>query len=319
MPRSYGKKVWIRPSGLPTIKEEMEEMEKEINDEIFKDLGNFGDIVEKSRDQILEGYCRPRNMESPPRPKEIVDVPDIPPELPSFDKSFEESKYERWAPITEYSAALEAEPVLPQVSSLLQEISDKVSHALSKTAIRTQRVLKTLTEISDAEHEEESSGSEEWTKVKAAKKKVQLKKMEANRVKADSGAVSGLTSWFVRMHPSMNSEEPNPLGKVNDYTDDPDVIKLNKLKRGVAPNANSRGQQPGGHSAATAKRSEESGEPGTVSSTSQQRAARHRLKVAEGAGSQDYGDSSSHTQERSRDPALLGSQEEIDEDTAQLE
>jgi hypothetical protein len=40
-------------------------------------LGNFGDIVELSREVILEGYVRPKGKDSPPREKEIAKIPHI--------------------------------------------------------------------------------------------------------------------------------------------------------------------------------------------------------------------------------------------------
>jgi hypothetical protein len=192
VPKSYGKKVWVKPSGLPTIKEEQEEMEKEINEEIYKDLGTFGDIVELSRDQILAGYCRPRNMESPPRPKEIVEVEEVPEEIPAFDRTFEESKYARWEGVSGHNpaATLRVQQALPQGPTLIQEISSKVSTALSRTAYRTQKMIKTLTEISDDEAEDKSTDSEQWVKFKKEKterkEKVKdnhkHKKLEKNRV-----------------------------------------------------------------------------------------------------------------------------------------
>lgn len=46
LPKFYAKKVMLKHIGLEKIKEEnVEDFDNEINEEIFKELGTFGDIV----------------------------------------------------------------------------------------------------------------------------------------------------------------------------------------------------------------------------------------------------------------------------------
>jgi hypothetical protein len=53
IPKLYKKKVYLRASNLEEIKEEdRDDFEKDLNDNLFKELGNFGDIVEMSRIQL---------------------------------------------------------------------------------------------------------------------------------------------------------------------------------------------------------------------------------------------------------------------------
>lgn len=57
---TYGKRVMIKPTGLATVMEEGSLLGDEINDSIYRELGCFGDIVEASRQEILEGFVRPQ-------------------------------------------------------------------------------------------------------------------------------------------------------------------------------------------------------------------------------------------------------------------
>ena len=75
--------------------EEKQKIADQINKEIYEELGNFGEIVERSREFILKGYARPKGLESPPRELEIIELPEIE-ELIEYDNTFEESNLERW-------------------------------------------------------------------------------------------------------------------------------------------------------------------------------------------------------------------------------
>lgn len=57
VPMTYGKRVMIKPTGLATVNED-DEFQEELNETIYRELGNFGDIAEKSRREILEGFAR---------------------------------------------------------------------------------------------------------------------------------------------------------------------------------------------------------------------------------------------------------------------
>ena len=73
----------------------MTDLEEEINASIYKELGAFGDIVELSRKQILEGYVKPKNYKTP-NLYEVTPVEDIPGEMNGFEHSFDEGSKLRW-------------------------------------------------------------------------------------------------------------------------------------------------------------------------------------------------------------------------------
>ena len=59
-PIHYNKAIKFRMNEVENIDKELkEEINDKINRDILDDLGNFGQIVELSRKQILEGYVRP--------------------------------------------------------------------------------------------------------------------------------------------------------------------------------------------------------------------------------------------------------------------
>lgn len=60
-PRYYKKKLMVKTEVLERIHDEELQMElcKQLNETLLIELGTFGDIVELSRRQLLEGYVRP--------------------------------------------------------------------------------------------------------------------------------------------------------------------------------------------------------------------------------------------------------------------
>lgn len=90
VPKSYGKKIMLKHTGLAQIKEEeIEAFEDSLNQEIFRDLGNFGDIVEKSRRQIVGDYVCPDDKE--PVVFEYYrkpEMPDLPEPMEPFETTF---------------------------------------------------------------------------------------------------------------------------------------------------------------------------------------------------------------------------------------
>ena len=91
LPSYFQRRVLVVPS---KGKSDYLEFYEEVNAAIFEELGNFGDIFEKSRRFLVEGYCRPDDKEG------VVDleVPEMEAEeeKPNFTISFEESQRRRW-------------------------------------------------------------------------------------------------------------------------------------------------------------------------------------------------------------------------------
>jgi hypothetical protein len=79
VPMTYGKRVMIKPTGLATVYEN--DGEDELNESIYRELGCFGDIVEQSRKEILDGYVRPsgKEMKKMKRRASVIlgNIPDL--------------------------------------------------------------------------------------------------------------------------------------------------------------------------------------------------------------------------------------------------
>ena len=98
VPTSYAKKIMVKKTGLQVIEEEensQDYIEKEINETIFQELGNFGDIVELSRKQILEGYVRPKRSKG--FDVKTVTILPVPQEIDRFKETFDVSSRNRWS------------------------------------------------------------------------------------------------------------------------------------------------------------------------------------------------------------------------------
>jgi hypothetical protein len=97
IPKIYGKKVKLNPKGLPYMSEdELKELQLDINETIFDELGDFGEIVELSRWHICKGYVRPKGVESPRALKEYMKEIEISKSIDSFTDEFDESNEKRW-------------------------------------------------------------------------------------------------------------------------------------------------------------------------------------------------------------------------------
>ena len=74
-------------------------MEMDLNLTIFNDLGNFGDIVERSRLEIIDGFIRPdviQGLEDIAE-FELVELEPLPKRLPNITvATFDESSKRRW-------------------------------------------------------------------------------------------------------------------------------------------------------------------------------------------------------------------------------
>ena len=70
-----------------------EKLTADLNDTIYDELGNFGDIVELSRKQILQGFVRTKQKKKIPKPPPLNPLPE---RMPSFPVPFEKSSRKRW-------------------------------------------------------------------------------------------------------------------------------------------------------------------------------------------------------------------------------
>lgn len=98
VPNYYNKRIKMRSNALETIKEEVEreDIEEQL-DAVMEQFGTYGDMVELSRKQILEGFVRPRKgIDDAEMPK----IPELEP-LPErssifFTNTFAQSSKIRW-------------------------------------------------------------------------------------------------------------------------------------------------------------------------------------------------------------------------------
>ena len=90
VPPNYDKRIYDKNQmqQLPTIVEDDENLDESINDSLYKQYGNFGQVVELSRKQILEGFVRPEGLEKPKK-KDEISIEDIPKPMPEFENTFD--------------------------------------------------------------------------------------------------------------------------------------------------------------------------------------------------------------------------------------
>ena len=85
VPSTYSKKIQIRHNGLDTIiEEDKSNVDVDINEELFKEYGTFGDIVELSRKQILEGFVRPKPKEGDYEKYSVTPIAPLPKRMEEF-------------------------------------------------------------------------------------------------------------------------------------------------------------------------------------------------------------------------------------------
>lgn len=93
MPRYYTKKVLIKKQN-----ENGEEVyDDSLNEVLYEELGTFGDIVARSRKELLEGYVCPEGKTPYQLDPELADLAALPEALPEFEQTFQASSRERWS------------------------------------------------------------------------------------------------------------------------------------------------------------------------------------------------------------------------------
>lgn len=93
-PYFYEKKVFIKHGALETIKEDS--LEESLNEELYRELGNFGSIVDISRKQILEDYCCPEGKTPLVFNPKLESLPALPGRSSGFKETFQDSSKRRW-------------------------------------------------------------------------------------------------------------------------------------------------------------------------------------------------------------------------------
>lgn len=75
----------------------------DVNEYIFNELGYFGDIVEQSRKELVEGFVREENDEIEDLDElrerfesKFKEVEKIPPRRAPFELTFDQSSFNRW-------------------------------------------------------------------------------------------------------------------------------------------------------------------------------------------------------------------------------
>ena len=94
VPATYGKKILLKTNrNLDTINEMDDE---DLNDEIYNDIGNFGDLVEKSRKDLTHNFVCPPNKNPIHFTSKPADIAPLPAMSKDFKISFVESSRNRW-------------------------------------------------------------------------------------------------------------------------------------------------------------------------------------------------------------------------------
>ena len=141
MPKTWRAKMKLH-KGTATIKNEENktELENVINDEIYNSYGAFGDIVELSRQQILEGWVRPKNYRNP-NMYDVTPVENLPGTMGDFQNTFDKSSRDRWAGY-QYK-----HPHKPEY--LLKEMAVSSGKAWRNLKSKVKRIAKVIAEDED--------------------------------------------------------------------------------------------------------------------------------------------------------------------------
>lgn len=162
VPMSYGKRVMIKPTGLAPIKEEeLSQLEHELNDALYDELGNFGDIVEASRKQILAGYVRPKGKYRAPKKGEVLPVAPLPDLIEDFAETFEESSRRRWTTAQQREEAMEPPSQILKAASDAKEVATRLGRLAAGAAAKASKYLKEAKIFDDSSEEEKDKNQED--------------------------------------------------------------------------------------------------------------------------------------------------------------
>lgn len=122
----------------------------DINEAIYNELGNFGDIVEISRKQILEGFVRPPGKYAPPEKVDIIHLNPLPEELEDFKNTFEESKAERWLGLHDRDPGQDMD-----LADVVKDTSTDLGSALTSITKVTVKFIKETKFFGDSSDDED--------------------------------------------------------------------------------------------------------------------------------------------------------------------
>jgi hypothetical protein len=180
VPMTYGKRVMIKPTGLAPIKEEeLSQLEQDLNDAIYRELGTYGDIVEASRKQILEGYVRPKGKYRAPKKAEVLPVAPLPDLMEDFAETFEERSRSRWSLAQKKEEDMQPPSKIVKAASDAKEVTSRLGMLALKATSKASKYFQETKFFGDSSDEERDRPEVRARDVEEFKKKVKRIKLDA--------------------------------------------------------------------------------------------------------------------------------------------